>query len=379
VGAGLMLWPVLCLESWMQGRAKRFVPFFSAIGIVAAGAYAIGYQRPDMGMGLAGMIQRPVAAVKIAGLILGGPISVISRSWSTAAGCVGLVAAAYLLYQVVRRWRLAETGLIVQALLVLFFLGIVLSIVAGRISPEWLMARQGAPLPSRYFTPAFLFWAALFPAMLSRAFEPDIPGRTLAAGTGAVVIALTLGTITWQMEAPASWAFLFRSMDAAASTFFVGASDEEYQSAMFPEKPLRDRGVDYLRERRWSVFAEDRATWTGKQLSDRFSPEAAGLCRGTVASIDPVVPSGTIRVTGRVVEDKTCSADPVEILITGPDDVIVGLGRALLPAFTLFGSREVSFLAYARNRPGQNSIRIYANLPRNRVTLLAQRRYDAAR
>lgn len=378
-GAGLILWPILCLESWIMGCAKKCAPVFGIIGLVAAGVYMIGYQRPDMGMGFGGMLRRPVAAVRIAGLILGGPISVRSRSWSTAAGCVGLIAAAYLFYYVIRRWRTAGVGLIIEAALVLFFLGIVLSIVAGRISPEWLLGRQGAPVPSRYFTPAFVFWASLFPAMLSLAFESDVLGRVLASGTGAIVIALTLGTVTWQIEAPASWAFLFRSMDAAASAFFTGASDEEYQSEMYPEKPVRDRGVDYLRQKRWSVFAEDRATWIGKPLHDRFSLAATGLCRGTVELMKPVFPDRALRITGRVIEDKTCSADPVEILITGSDDAVIGQGRALLPTFTPFGSREVSYLAYARIPPGQNSVRIYASLPGNRVTLLAQLQYDVAR
>ena len=376
VGAGLLLWPVLAVQAWILGRPKRYAAMFSLAGICLAGCYVVGYVRPDLGTGIGGIIRRPIAALNIAGLILGGPVSLVSRQLSTATGWIGMTAACYIFYRVFRRPRGVASERVVGAMLVLFFLGIVFTIVAGRISPEWLAARQGAPLPSRYFTPAFLFWASLFSMTLAFGLDGGVLARVVSAAVGAIVLAVTLGTLTWQLEAPVSWAWLFRNMDAAASAFFVGASDEEYMSTMYPEATLRSRGVEYLRQKRWSVFAEDRAGWVGKKLHETFSIAPAGECEGGVEGMKLVSQFPALRLTGRLMQNKNCSIDPVEILITDPDDVIIGLGRTLLPTSNILSSGEQRFLAYGRIHQGQNNLYVYTSVRGGRVSLMTKTMYN---
>jgi hypothetical protein len=307
------------------------------------------------------------------GLFLGGPLSLFSVTVSTLAGCAGMLVAAYLVPLAIRR-RSAQPEVVIPAMFALYFLGVALSFAAGRMSPEWLAGRQIVRLPSRYLTPSFFFWASLFPLAIALTLQKKPLVRMAAAAVSAVVLALTLGTLGEQISEPVHWSTAFRQIDAAASAFFIPVDDEETRAGMHPKAEPRDRLVEYLRARRWSVFSEDRATWIGKKLQDKFEVLRPSVCSGYLQSIKAVGGSA-VRLTGDVFVNRTCPGEPVEIVIANRNGVIVGLGRTTLPVFTPGGGKESGFLAYARIEGGVNDLLVYAGGPNRRASLLIDIKY----
>ncbi len=209
---------------------------------------------------------------------------------------------------------------------------------------------------------------------IALALQKELLARLAAATVGAVVLALTLGTLGEQISEPVHWSIAFRQIDAAASAFFILADDEETMAGMYPVTEKRARGAEYLRARSWSVFSEDRATWIGKRLQDKFEVLRPGVCAGYLQSIKAVGGSA-LRLTGDVFVNRTCPGEPVEIVITNGNGIIVGLGRTTLPVFTPGGGKESGFLAYAGIEGGANDLLVYAGGPDRRVSLLMNVRY----
>jgi hypothetical protein len=72
--------------------------------------------------------------------------------------------------------------------------------------------QQSYPLPSRYFTPAFVFWACVLAASLSLALDGRLGARLACAAAGAIVFVLTVGTADWQMKVPEASVTLFEKV-----------------------------------------------------------------------------------------------------------------------------------------------------------------------
>src|SRR5262249_46750609 len=219
---------------------RKLIFVFALIGSIVIGTYLIDYQRPlQLGMGFGGVLARPHYALAITGMIVGGPLSVVSRPWGTVAGLVGVGAALVVLVRIFRANLLVRPAVGFFAMVMLFHLLTAVSLVIGRISPEWLATRQGVdPLPSRYYTSPFLFWVALF--ILALSFVPgDRWGWITVAAASPVMLSLTFGTAGWQIREAQLWVDYFHEMDAASSAFLVGVSDQRYRERVYAVEDLR--------------------------------------------------------------------------------------------------------------------------------------------
>lgn len=326
IAVGVLVWPVLALELWWLKARRLAVASVAATGLGIAVVYSIAYQRPEMGMGLAGMARRPFHAIFIAAMYLGGPLSLASVKAGAAVGIFGLALAGLW------AWRAAKKSPERAALIAIcVFLGLsAFAIAGGRISPEFLASFHGAPpLPSRYFTPPYFFWACL----LAVAFGSR--SRVAALLTGLVAAGLTLGTIRWEWQAGPNWFAHTRLMDAAASGFFVGAWDPEYMSPMVPDQRLLDHWTPYLREHQLSVFAEPRATWTGKRISDL--PAAFAPCQGEIGELFPTG-GDTRRARGTIPRN-----GKLDIAFVDSSGIVAGTGRTI---------GDGRFLGYVRDLRG---------------------------
>ncbi len=87
----------------------------------------------------------------------------------------------------------------------------------------------------------------MFPLAIALALRKGPLARLAAATVGAVVLALTLGTLGEQISEPVHWSIAFRQIDAAASAFFIPVDDEETRAGMYPAAEPRDRLVESLR------------------------------------------------------------------------------------------------------------------------------------
>ena len=346
LAVGPLVWPILALEAWMGGRKWRA----SALAVTAAligFAYSMGYTRPSIGMGLAGMLRHPWQAFTITGLVLGGPASLYARPFGTLVGCAGIVFAGVIL---VDAWRRRKP---MSFVLVFCFMGASAAAIAfGRLSPEWLASYHGLPLPSRYLAPTFVFWAALFTAALICWPTARIVTRAATIGTWAAVLLLTFGTWNWQWRMPREWATVSQGFDAIASGFFLPVSDQEYMSRIFPVEDLRTSLAGYMRDRRLGVFAEPRADWLGKNIAALAPPRAGHACQAAVRENQPLGGSPPVyRIVGSLTVGRRAPSRSLDVLMTDSQGVVTGLARTL-PAQSE-GAPATDFFGYARGHPAR--------------------------
>ncbi|MGA2133349.1 MAG: hypothetical protein ABSH50_13730 [Bryobacteraceae bacterium] len=344
LAVGPLVWPILAVQAWIAGR-KRYAGALAVATVAIAVAYSIGYTRPSIGMGFAGMLRQPWQAFQIAGLVLGGPISLYSRPLGMAAGCIGMVLAVPILGYCRRR-----PAALRLALVACFMWGSAAAIAFGRLSPEWLTKYSGQPLPSRYLAPTFVFWAALFTAGLA-CWSAGRVARLAAVGVSAAVLILTFGTWNWQWRMPREWATVSQGFDAIASGFFLPVSDQEYMSRIFPEEELRTRLVGYMRSERLSVFAERRVEWLGKDVATIVPAHSSSVCEVTIRESRPLEGSPAVyRMVGSLTVDGHAPSERLDVLMTDERGIVIGLARTL-PAQSQGGATD--FFGYSRGRPAR--------------------------
>lgn len=327
---GLLIWPIFLVQAWHARARVRTLIVLGLLTVAVSVLYAVGYTRPQtLGMGITGTIFHPWMTA----LVLGGPITLYSLRLGTVAGAIGLAVLAWVLFA-------ARRDAFPLKMAACFLAASAASLVAGRISPEWLASLHGAqPLPSRYLLPVLVFWACLLALVMShRHWLPRI-------AVGVIVVILAFGTWPWQWRVSREWAAAFQKFDAIASGFLVDVSDPELMSLLLNDGPLRDRMVEYMRREHLAVFAEPRADWIGKPL-----PIAAHASRAQASTF--VTPNG-LRVSGTVEANARRAQD---VLISDDHGTVIGLARTL--AAESEGHRFTSLLGYARTTSPGN-LRFY--------------------
>jgi hypothetical protein len=342
---GPLVWPIMFFECWLaRARAAHFA-VLAAAGALVATAYAIGYTRPDIGMGVAGAIRHPVDAFRIVALVLGGPISLYSRSLGIAAGAFGIGVVAGVLVHAVRSRSLnpAATAL---ALIGCFMIGSAVAIAIGRFSPEVLDFKSRNPMPSRYLAPTLAFWAVLFPVSIA-CWKGRGMGRVAALGSSLIVLGLTFGTWNWQWELSREWASISERYDAVGSGFLLGVSDPGYMSPILGDADLRAGIVDYMRRQHLSIFAEARARWIGQRIARIVPVSYRSICRATIHPDADLSPAGSVRMIGSITFDVARPWRAVDVLITDGIGTVKGLARTL-PIYSEYAPAAY-FLGYARD------------------------------
>lgn len=354
MGNGFLVWPALVAEAVALRLSRRTVTALGAIGTAVIAFYTWHYEHPTGGgMGVGGMIRHPVDAVRMLGVYLAGPLDFLSMPWGSAAAILALIAIVYLAVialQVQQPWIPALLAIM------LFILLTAASVVAGRLSPGWLAGLRGTfPLPSRYFTPIYIFWTctailALYTCWLVRQ-------RPLFLSFFAVIFfALLFGRIRPQLVQAEDWADFFRATDALGSAMLLEVPDEQLLMALWPTPAERNERITFMRQNKLSVFAEPRATWPGKRISDLFRIAPESRCIGGIEVATPIASQGfrSWRLEGWAWDDQS-GRSPADILLTDDQGRIVGLGRGELrhgyyPGFTLKTTAPPSTPAHAAHR-----------------------------
>jgi hypothetical protein len=320
---GLLVWPVLVLQACYLRLNRRAVIGLAIAGGIMIAVYMWHYERAAMGMGFSGILRDPLHAVMLLGLFLAGPLDFLSIRAGAATALIALIPTAYLGIRALRdrsterRWPSA-----LGAVMLFLFLTSV-SIVAGRLSPAWFQALHGAfPLPSRIFTPICFFWAAVTMLVLHACRQAR---RTLWLAFYALLfVALLFTTVPRQLVAAEDWSDVFRGTEAVGSAFLLDVSDEQLLSLLWPSKEQRDERAAFLRDRRLAMFAEPRAVWPGKRVSDLFTVASAGRCIGAIEQTKPL--DASWRVEGWA-WDTQLGKSPDDIVLADTAGRIVGLAR----------------------------------------------------
>jgi hypothetical protein len=334
---GILVWPVLAAQAIYLRLPRRVTMAIALIGAAIIAAYCWNYPVPPIGMGLSGTMRHPLDATLLLGLLLGGVLNPFSLPLGIGASLFAIAGAVYLGWRTLREPSAARPWPSALVAILIFVLMSVAAAVPGRMSPLWLS--QNTPVPSRLFTMVQLFWAVL--AILILYATSRKPGvRLLIVPYGALYLSLMFLNPQRQISAALDWPEFFRGVDAVGGALVAGIPDKQFLSILWPVDAERDTIVSFLREKRLSVFAESRARWLGRRISELFPTAAPDHCIGGVERLHPIQTSPaetSWRVEGWA---WNASANRVfdYLLITDREGIVVGLGRggfrhAYLPGF----------------------------------------------
>jgi hypothetical protein len=324
---GVFVWPVLILQAWVIGLSIRVRMLLTTAGVVMAGAYFWHYEAgPPMGMGAFKALLHPEQSIPVLGMLVAGVITPLSIHAAMIIGCVALALALYILIKVL--WYGPPPLLTVYSGLALLALLTLASVVANRISPEFIAEREHLHLlviPSRYYTTLSFLWAGVAGVSIWMATKNRREWPQLAAA-GAMAFALTIGTIAWQIGEAANWRGYFRELDVAGSALIMHVNDPSNSALaeIYPESPLRRNISAWLEKDKLALFSERRAILPGQRVT-AADPEN-GHCRGeaqTVASVN----DGVLRITGWALDTRT-GRPPQDLVFVDPSGTIVGVARS---------------------------------------------------
>ena len=320
----VFLGPVILLVAFGLRARPRVLAALISISLAFAAIYSIGFSNPGDGMGIRGALLHPLQAVRIAGLMLGGPVTNQSRTGGAVCGVIGMLLVIPPVIRLLRsdlsRERAAFSG--ICGFLVFDEVGMAI----GRYSPASIAALgSNTMLPSRYFTAPFFFWSVLLALLLSE--RRGIVAKASCAVAATMVGYLTLHTVPSQLAASLGWLEFHRALDVAGAGMIVGATDPKYLFKLIPDQPALDYYRPYLQQNRLSYFAEDRASWMGRDLKMVFGEPAQG-CGGRMDSQTPAGP-GKLRVEGFVTGPGVGRARKTEIVLTDAAGKIDGIGNTL--------------------------------------------------
>ena len=322
---GILVWPVLVAQAMYLRLQRRVIVAIALLGAGVIVSYCWRYQVPATGMGVSGMLRHPVDGALLIALLLGGGLNPISLPLGIGASVLALVGAVYLGSRALNESSSHRYWLSALAALLIFVFLSACSTVAGRLSPQWLLDNTLAP--SRCFTLIQLFWAAL--SILILYALSRTPRSTLWAGFyGALYLSLIfLGTQRLKSAAE-DWPDFFRGVDAAGAAFVVGVPDKEFLSILWPVERERDEMVGFLRQAHLSVFAEPRAAWQGRRVTELFQPEYAE-CIGSIERRLPVQDSsaGLSWRVGGWAWNVSANRGFDYLVIADPATMVVGMAR----------------------------------------------------
>jgi hypothetical protein len=320
---GALIWPAMAAQAVYLRKNGKVAAALAGIGAVVMVSYLWHYFRPvQLGMGPGGMIRHPIDAVMILGLVLGSPFH-FTIAADVAVGLLALVVAGYLFFHTSISQKLERKWLSVVLAIIVFIIVSALSIVAGRLTPEYFHLGSIDPIPSRYFTMICLFWASLallaLTAMQGARFQ-----QWFLCIFGIVFGCLMFRTIMYQLALAEDWADVYVGTDALGSAFLLDVPDEQLLSVLWPSKPEREERIVFLRKHRLAMFHEPRAMWLGIRIADLFLP-SSDRCTGAIEKTVGIDKSSW-RVEGWAWDTNT-SGPPDDVLLTDAAGRVIGLAR----------------------------------------------------
>ncbi|MGI8992619.1 MAG: hypothetical protein ACR2I2_23950 [Bryobacteraceae bacterium] len=325
---GLLIWPILAIQGVLCKSSRKVRLGLILIFVILAGVYAIGYQMPQTGMGLRGELKRPMRALEIALMVLGGPIGNQSLNWGVAAGAVGIAGLIALIFSVYRSREPVWPS--VHVAIALFTAAAAALTAAGRISPELLkqlLSQGNEILPGRYLTFAFLFWTSLFTLFLwsvRSGLPAALKGVVWAAAFVPLYMVFAFAHL--QPGVADAWGDAMHEVDATGTSFLVGAPDWERQKLLWGDRSQLEKWAAFARERRLANFSDDRFLWLNRRLPEQFQLVDRARCDGKVEGVERLADSAW-RVTGWA-WDRTARKPPADVVLVDLDSRIVGLARS---------------------------------------------------
>ena len=291
VASGLWIWPVLVFQAWKMGEDKRTLGWLIGPGAAVWALYLWNYQSFILGMGYQTAAAKPLDALTLAALYLGGPFSLLSITVGLAIGWV-FVYGAWAALKPASRIAAAHMGIVIWVTCS------ALTTAVARMKIEDILPPKAAPtLPSHYMTMALMGWASL----TSLAFASKTTSKYLILGAAACLGFLL---IPRQVSYANWWVDYFRENDRIGTALVEGRMNPADAPHLTARPEALPELVEYLRAHRLSVFSSKSGNiGSATMASNGTAMPTAGLNDPpTITSVAPrsisANQTGTFTVNG---------------------------------------------------------------------------------
>lgn len=315
---GLLVWPALVLQSAWLRRPAKVTGALAAAGSLAIGFYLLHYTRPEIGMGVAGMLRHPLDALLLTGLVAAGPLAFISNAVAAGIGVATLIVTAFAVAAAGREVKRPLVSAVIAN--VVFLVMSCASVVAGRLDTRFLGRDPAYSVPIRYPTLVSVLWVSIAFVILSTWRRT----RWALAFYALPLFYLLFGTAQRQLNMAEDWADFFRATDAVGAALLMNAPDEELLSRLWPVRSEREERAAFLREKHLALFHEPRAQWIGRSVRDLFPGAQSTQCIGAIEKTKDL--GGFRRAQGWAWAPSLREA-PDYIFFTDASGRIIGHGR----------------------------------------------------
>ncbi len=364
-GTGLAVWPTLAILAIFYRLGWRITAGFGATGALSGAIFVLlpNDSKPEITAGLSHLFsEHQSSAVRYLEL-LGAPWIYFGRGWllsrniderlyvgAAVMGAAGLCLAIFFVVQLSRSSRVPEPAETVAFGLMIFILGSLALIVAGRGA---LMSTS----PNEALAPRYCYWSPFFWATLPvLAFYRWSQLRVFPAVPATAALLITTAALPSQLAIGHNYEKHRKDCEDAALRLVCGVEDEDSLQRLFSRSVFAARIIYPLsrtyRERGLDMFAWPGAKLMGQKLPDggaaRDGPEVVGSWQ-----IDAMLPSTlsgapAAHFSGWCATRKPyCAADCV--LISQGSGRVVGVGWITNREYTFTSHPVVGFKGYIRN------------------------------
>ena len=316
---GILIWPVLLLTALWSGM-RRSSGAIAVAGALVGMAYFHGWHRVNEP-------SHPFASLAAAGRVatfwlvhLGSPavpLASLSGNGTFAMACAAIFGGLLLLAlaaEFISLWLFRDRHNGAQAVVIHMGVFLAASSLVMAVGRSGMMALSEAAT-SRYLTPAYIFLLCVLIAAWPL-------GRRLSPGIlyWATCAALLAGIAIHQMSALRTVRDREANFHLGEVAVVNGVVDPAAWIQVYHTAQLALPAVDYLREHRLAIFAEEWTHWPGIALNRRFSIDRnPNACQGgfeeTMAVPSPL--KGGWRVSGWAWDVK--EGRPPQYVILGDD------------------------------------------------------------
>jgi hypothetical protein len=228
--------------------------------------------------------KNPFHSITFATLYLGVVVSSLGVTANMLLGALGLVAT------IAGFWRLASGGernpARITLLAIIFF-------VAGTAAMTGfgrsLMLGADMSLPTRYFTPAAVFWISQIFYWQSVASQSS-KRYQYTLGLAALAVFLGTGAVAAHFNGWSEARKRAHDVQYPSDALLSNVDDRSALLNLFWESQWFEDGVPFLRAHHLSLFATRDARLLGQRIDDAYAITAPTDCRGAIDFIGPEAP-----------------------------------------------------------------------------------------
>jgi hypothetical protein len=281
---GILAGIILVMIALLTKARLKLILQSTAVTVLLAIAYFFHYHSQSQGLILDFLKKNPFQSVIYLALYLGDVAASLGTACDILLGILGLAAT------IAGFWRLAsgrerDSARLALLAIIFFVAGTAVLTALARS----LLLGANMSLPSRYFTPAAIFWISQIFYWESVALQS--PRRYLhASALSGLAVFLSVGAIAAHFSGWSQAKALSHVVQYPNDALLSNVDDQNALLTLFWIPRWFGDGVPFLRSHHLSLFATRDARLLGQWIDDAYAITAPTDCRGAIDFIGPAPP-----------------------------------------------------------------------------------------